>query len=242
MTAELQTIDHELLPEVDITFDQARSFVDELKLKVKRVNGSIDEIQLDLATFYAQDGWQVLGYGSWDEFMLTEMKTKIKLPRADRQSLALVYRKAGMSQQAIAQVLGVDQKTVSNDLKSSQENSSEDEPLVVKSRDGKVIDPENQQRFTCTKCQARKPFDTRIELDDGLYCEPCAEAVEQAAQYSEDNPEPIDAEVVADPAPEPTRLQGLQDDVSMWSQKVPWTKANLKKIQKAMTEIEELMK
>jgi hypothetical protein len=142
-----------------------------------------------------------------------------------------------MSQAAIAQVLGVDQKTVSRDLGSSQADASEDGP--IKGRDGRIIDPDNQQRFTCVACKKQKPFDARIELDDGLYCEPCAEAAEAAAEYLEG--EPIDAEVVDDPAPEPSRLEQLQADVYGWAAKAPWTKAALKKIVKAVAEIEELM-
>lgn len=237
MTAELETLDDQLLPEVDMTFEQAETFVKNLQAKIKRVNADIEEIQLDIATFYAQDGWQVLGYDTWDEFAIAKLKTQIKLPRADRQSLALTYRKAGMSQAAIAQVLGVTQATVSGDLKASDQNLSEDAP--IKGRDGRIIDPDNQQRFTCVACQKRKPFDSRIELDDGLYCEPCAEAAEAAAEYLEG--EPIDAEVVADPAPEPSRLEQLQAEVYGWAAKVPWSKAALKKIAKAVAEIEELM-
>jgi predicted XRE-type DNA-binding protein len=72
--------------------------------------------------------WYVLGYSSWDAYCRAEFEGARMLspPRAQRQEICRQLSDAGMSQREIASGLGVDQKTVSNDLRRSttEETSS----------------------------------------------------------------------------------------------------------------------
>lgn len=66
--------------------------------------------------FEARD-WMTLGYKSWDEYCEKEFSEKrLKLNREQREQAVLAFRGAGMSTRAIAAALGVDDKTVRNDL------------------------------------------------------------------------------------------------------------------------------
>lgn len=61
--------------------------------------------------------WSVLGYGSWDEYCTREFGTaRLQLPREDRREVVASLRDSGLSTRAIASAVGIDQKTVRNDL------------------------------------------------------------------------------------------------------------------------------
>jgi len=66
---------------------------------------------------------EALGFDSWTAY-ICEVLQVVPADREQRQVLVAVMSGEGMSQRAIASVLGVDQKTVSNDLRSGEENSS----------------------------------------------------------------------------------------------------------------------
>lgn len=60
--------------------------------------------------------WNVLGYSSWDEMREAEYKgAAVIVPRADRPELASRLRSTGLSQQQVADTLGVDRRTVARD-------------------------------------------------------------------------------------------------------------------------------
>lgn len=96
---------------------------------------------------YQRRGWAALGYPNWDEFCGSEFgNSRLRVPREERQDVVASLREAGLSQRAIASVTGVDQKTVSNDLRGREENSSPDsEPEPVIGTDGKTYKQKPRQ-------------------------------------------------------------------------------------------------
>lgn len=102
----------------------------------------------------AYDGrvWLALGYESWDAYCSAELDgAAIRLPREQRQETVRSLRDAGLSQRAIASAVGVDHRTVGNDLRSGGENSppddpepgdeADDEPPPITGTDGKTYKP-----------------------------------------------------------------------------------------------------
>lgn len=87
---------------------------------------------------YAGRADLALGYASWDEYREGEFHGfALRLPRDQRKEAVKTLTEAGMPQRAIAPFLGVDHKTVSNDLKSTGENSPV-RPADAPDLDGKV--------------------------------------------------------------------------------------------------------
>jgi hypothetical protein len=97
----------------------------EAKQRLERVKCGVERIWDDLVVLYQGRAWLVLGYQSWDALCDAEFGgTRIALPRQQRQEIVCDMRGAGMSTRAIASAIGVDHKTVQNDLmKSTGENS-----------------------------------------------------------------------------------------------------------------------
>jgi hypothetical protein len=69
-----------------------------------------------------------LGYKSWTAYLADVVKIKPD-NRSERRELVLMLNRAGLSQRAIAPMVGVDQKTVSND-RATEENSSVESNVI----------------------------------------------------------------------------------------------------------------
>lgn len=84
--------------------------------------------------------WVALGYESWAEWLDTELPG-MALPQDERKQVVAELRAEGMSTRAIGAAVGVDQKTVVNDLR-REENSSPDAAVTTPSNviglDGKT--------------------------------------------------------------------------------------------------------
>lgn len=88
---------------------------------------------------------RLLGYRSWTAYLSEVFSIPVKLDRGARAEVVGYLSSEGMSQRAIANVVGVDQKTVCNDLHAGEENSSP-EPEVITGRDGKRYRPKPPQQ------------------------------------------------------------------------------------------------
>jgi DNA-binding MarR family transcriptional regulator len=99
---------------------QAKSLTDRIKKQVE----SAGELFIEA---YQGRIWLALDYASWSEYLNGELgDLRPRLPKAQRLELVSSLKKeAKMSQTAIAEALGVDQKTVSNDLKELREAGAE---------------------------------------------------------------------------------------------------------------------
>lgn len=94
----------------DVIAEDARRLTDRIKVAVEGTWHLIEEAYLSRA-------WSALGYTSWDDYCTREFGTsRLRLPREDRQEVVASLREIGMSTRAIAAGIGVQQKTVVNDL------------------------------------------------------------------------------------------------------------------------------
>lgn len=113
--------------------------LDEAKRRVDRVKSGVERIWDDLVVLYRERAWSVLGYQSWDALCDAEFGgTRIALPRQQRQEVVCDLRGAGMSTRAIGTALGVDHKTVVNDIRSTGEISPVDLPVTITGLDGRT--------------------------------------------------------------------------------------------------------
>jgi hypothetical protein len=77
---------------------------------------------------------EALGFSSWTAYLADVFTVDVRLKRQQRRELVSYLSGEGMSQRAIADVVGIDQKTVGNDLR-REENSS---PGPISGLDGKT--------------------------------------------------------------------------------------------------------
>lgn len=69
-----------------------------------------------LVKLWEARAWEELGHGSWREYCEAEFPVKPKWHKDIRRELVGVMSSAGLSQRDVGAALGVDQKTVANDL------------------------------------------------------------------------------------------------------------------------------
>lgn len=107
--------------------------------RLDRVKSGVERIWDDLVALYQGRAWIVLGYSSWEALCDAELDgARIALPRQQRQEVVCDLRGAGMSTRAIGTALGVDHKTVVNDLRSTGEISPVDVPATIIGLDGRT--------------------------------------------------------------------------------------------------------
>lgn len=91
-----------------------------------------------IAEAYERRDWVALGHASWDVYCEKEFgEQRLKLTRDQREQAVLAFRGAGMSTRAIGAALGVDNKTVRNDLAGAEYSA----PAEVRGSDGKTYAP-----------------------------------------------------------------------------------------------------
>lgn len=103
----------------------ARKITERLRLQATNYQEAREKVLATLAE--ARDGGaaELLGYVSWTAYMAEVFgDAPLRLERDARQELVAELAAEGMSTRAIAPIVGVDQKTVSNDLRQGEENSS----------------------------------------------------------------------------------------------------------------------
>lgn len=109
-------------------------------LKEMIAEPDVDDLVAAITSLWTAQDWKPLGYPNWDSLVAAELSAIPKLSRELREETVVGCRLAGMSTRAIGAALGVDQKTVVNDLKSGEEYSSP-EPQPVTGLDGKTYRP-----------------------------------------------------------------------------------------------------
>ena len=114
----------------------------EVVVTASEVRESIDRAKAGALTFWREVQWQVeneawtaLGYESLDQFWDAEyMALNVGIARSDRPELVLSFRKAGQTQQQIAEKLNVNQATVSRDVVNMQKHNHDLPATVTNSR------------------------------------------------------------------------------------------------------------
>ncbi|UMB67678.1 hypothetical protein [Mycobacterium paraterrae] len=131
----------------DLPFNDARAITGRIR---KWVN---DFPANDVKRAYAGRVWLAMGYESWAEWSVSELGG-VQLPALQRREVVVDLAESGMSQRAIASVVGVDQKTVSNDLR-REENSSRGTT--------KGLDDKTYQRKREPLAKPQPQFDTALD-------------------------------------------------------------------------------
>lgn len=156
---------------VVLSAEQARVLTDRIRTTLQVGHALIIEA-------FQGSAWSVLGYGTWDAYCAGEFAgaRMVRLDREQRREIVAEMRQAGMSSRAIASSLGVDQKTVINDLPAGEESSS---PALITGTDGKTY-----------PAPAPRPQEP-INEDESVRCYP-----EGAARSNRNKPKTPPAEFV----------------------------------------------
>lgn len=121
--------------EPELNESDARSLTDQIAELVRRIERDLDALSDWIIEAYDGKAWQALGYETWSAYVDAELKTnRLKLDRAERQTVVLELTDAGMSTRAVGSALGVAKGTVDNDVA----NSGHLESAPVTGLDGKT--------------------------------------------------------------------------------------------------------
>ena len=119
---DLDIIDAEVVEDA-LSYGDALDGMNALASEARDINEQIARYTERAAFLWSHRAWEVLGHKTWAE-CVEERGAQLRLPRADRRELVALLDQKGMTTRAIAPVVGADQKTVSNDLRSREEVSS----------------------------------------------------------------------------------------------------------------------
>jgi DNA-binding transcriptional regulator YhcF (GntR family) len=87
----------------------------------EKMNKSLEEAADLMAEAYGKKVWISLDHESWEAYVGAELgEVRVRLERGMRQSLVYRMAQKELSTRAVGAILGVDQKTVSNDLRQMQ--------------------------------------------------------------------------------------------------------------------------
>lgn len=124
---------------------EAQRLTQRIKITASGVRDGLFKLRNLVDEAKRSNAWQVLGFPSWTAYLADTLADEpMRLGREERQELVAYLSGEGMSTRAIAPIVGVDNKTVHNDLR-RVENSTPAEPEVTENVDpatGEVLEPE----------------------------------------------------------------------------------------------------
>jgi len=145
--------------------------VHDARVLTARIRESVAGVWDLIVEAYTSRAWTSLGYDSWDDYTRTEFDgVRIALPREDRREVIGSLRDAGLSTRAIASAIGVDDKTVRNDL-AGAENSA---PVI--GADGKQYAPKPAHITTTTRTTEATKVEHDVDLETGEITSPGSRA------------------------------------------------------------------
>lgn len=109
----------------NLTVDEARAALDALR-------HDLEQAVVQAQRLFDGKGWIALGYMSWSELAEAELRPIFALSKGDRVKVMLQLQEAGMSDRAVADAVGVSDRTV---RRSTAANAAVDRKTV--GRDGK---------------------------------------------------------------------------------------------------------
>ena len=125
----LEPPDH--LP-VRITVEAARALTEAIKHDAAQLWDMI-------VTAYTERAWDVLGYGTWDQYCAAEFgSVRLRLPREERRDVVCSLRESGLSDRAIESATGISRRTLIRDRRSGGDNVTTSPEMI----DAEVIDAE----------------------------------------------------------------------------------------------------
>lgn len=96
---------------------EATALTDQIRGAISRTLDSMADVEHAVTQAYDARAWAALGYSSWETYCAAEFsETRLWATVEERQARTLSLREAGMSQRAIAAVLGVGKGTTDRDL------------------------------------------------------------------------------------------------------------------------------
>lgn len=115
----------------DLTAGEARELTD-------RITGQVSELLPLIREAFERRAWIALGLASWDAYCDSELRG-LRLPVAQRQEAVRELVGSGMSRRSAAAVLGVDDKTVRNDLRRAEPPAPT--PVVPPTAEKSAVEP-----------------------------------------------------------------------------------------------------
>lgn len=115
--------------------DSIRPSADEVHSSVSRARTHLEQAAEEVVWQVASRAWESLGYIDWDQMREEEYGgIAVIVPRADRPELVAKLRGEGLTQQAIADTLGVSHQTVGRDLNVQMDNEAAEQAVVTNAR------------------------------------------------------------------------------------------------------------
>lgn len=145
--------------------------VHDARVLTARIRESVAGVWDLIVEAYTSRAWTSLGYDSWDDYTRTEFDgVRIALPREDRREVIGSLRDAGLSTRAIASAIGVNDKTVRNDLAGAEYSA----PVI--GADGKQYAPKPAHVTTTTRTTESTKVEHDVDLDTGEITSPGSRA------------------------------------------------------------------
>lgn len=111
---------------------EAQRLTQRIKITASGVRDGLFKLRNLVDEAKRSNAWNVLGYPSWTAYLADTLADEpMRLGRDERQELVGYLSGEGLSTRAIAPIVGVDQKTVSNDLRREEFSSPVPEPVVL---------------------------------------------------------------------------------------------------------------
>jgi len=141
--------------------------VHDARVLTARIRESVAGVWDLIVEAYTSRAWTSLGYDSWDDYTRTEFDgVRIALPREDRREVIGSLRDAGLSTRAIASAIGVNDKTVRNDLAGAEYSA----PVI--GADGKQYAPKPAHVTTTTRTTESTKVEHDVDLETGEITSP----------------------------------------------------------------------
>lgn len=145
--------------------------VHDARVLTARIRESVAGVWDLIVEAYTSRAWTSLGYDSWDDYTRTEFDgVRIALPREDRREVIGSLRDAGLSTRAIASAIGVNDKTVRNDLAGAEYSA----PVI--GADGKQYAPKPAHVTQTTRTTESTKVEHDVDLDTGEITSPGSRA------------------------------------------------------------------
>lgn len=127
---------------IALEVESARRLTERIRLIAQNVADNVTKLRELVQQAKESDAHVALGYSSWTAYLTDVFGDEpLRLARDVRQELVAELSAQGMSTRAIAPILGVDPKTVHNDIVRAVELSTVSEVLSVDSATGEVLPP-----------------------------------------------------------------------------------------------------
>jgi hypothetical protein len=125
---------------------EAQRLTQRIKLTASVVRDNLFKLKNLVEEAKASNAWNILGYASWTAYLADTLGDEpMRLGREERQELVGYLSGEGLSTRAIAPILGVDNKTVHNDIRRIEavENSTPEPTEVVDQQTGEILEVED---------------------------------------------------------------------------------------------------